>query len=304
MSMTGKEAFFYGIFYGESFMEEKKMNYETFKTAFAGSILDYLPNQYQNWKVDVTEVIKVNSRYDSVTIMPPGGTGGSPNLYVQEFFAFYNQCGDFQTVCRKAAAVFVMGMDYISRLSMTVIEDLPKDRIVFALIPQKGNEALLETVPHRLMMDLAIVYRVLLDGCDGGFDSTMVTKDMMEVWNLEEGRLYDLAMENTPVILPLDVWWQDNLVAIMTNEKRIFGAATVLYPGALKAIADQWEMDLFLIPSSIHDFFVIQDIGQDVKALNHAVAEGNEKVTPKEEFLSDHVYHYRRETDQICIPKW
>ena len=280
------------------------MNYTEFKDAFVDSFQDYLPAQYQDWEVRLLETVKVNGCYDTVVVMPPDGMGGSPNLYVEELFEYYVRCKDFQKVCRKAASIFVMGMDYISKLGAVPIVDLPEDRIIFSLIPQEDNERLLADTPHRLTMDLAVIYRVLLDAEDGGFDSTMITNDIAEAWKLTEERLYELALENTPEILPLEVIEQDGVFSILTNERHTLGAASMLYPGALKDVADKIETDLFILPASMHEVFVVPDMGQDVLDMHRIVADANMYLSHREEYLADHAYYYHKETDQVCIPKW
>lgn len=280
------------------------MKYEEFKSTFVERFQEYLPAQYQSWHVQVLETVKVNGCHDTVVVMPPNGTGGSPNLYVKEFFDYYTHCKDMEKVCRKAAAIFVMGMDYISRLATASVASLPKNRIIFTLIHHQRNERLLGDIPHRQVMDLAVIYRILLDAEDGGFDSTIITNDIAAEWGVEEEQLYEYAMENTPRILSAEIMDHENIFAILTNDKRIFGATAMLYPDMLKSIADSMEADLFILPASVHEVFLVPDIGQDVMEMNRTIVEANTYMTEQEEFLSDHAYYYHRETDQVCIPKW
>lgn len=277
------------------------MNYKEFKKAFVQELKAYLPAQYQSWEVKVSEIVKVNGSHDSVNLLPPENSGGTPNLYVDEFFSYYQSCGDLGKVCQKAAAIFVTGMDYLSRFEPEAMSKLPKDRVIFALIPQNGNEKLLTDAPHRLTLDLAVIYRILIDGNDGGFDSVVITDDIAEEMALTEEELYQLALENTPRILPPNVRKRDECLAILTNEAGVLGATVILYPDVLAILAEELGHDLFILPASIHEVFVVPNIGQGVEFMDEIVASANEAVIPKEETLANHAYYYHRETDKVSI---
>jgi len=279
------------------------LNYEEFKTALMGELPAYLPAKYRDWEVCCCEVVKVNGIYDAIHVTPPAGQGGSPTLYVHEFFDCYREDGDLERVCRKAVSVFVVGMDYLSRMNIQSVTELPKDRIVFVLVPQKGNQRLLEGVPHRLMLDLAVIYRMVLETEDNGINSAIISRDMAEELDLCEEDLYRLAMANTPKIMPLELQNVEDSLFILTNEFYLAGASTMLYPGVLGNLAEELDSDLYILPCSLQEVFVVPVTGQNVEKLNAAIASANETLIGKEEILADHVYYYRRATDQISIPR-
>ena len=279
------------------------MQYEEFKEKLIQALPDYLPAKYHDWEISCHEVVKVNGTYETLFIMPQGGYGGTPNLYVDDLYGYYRHCRCFEQVCQKAAAVFVTGMDYAARFSVKDVCELPKDRIIYVLIPQKGNERLLANVPHRLTMDLAVIYRIALEAENGGMDSAVISSAMAEELGLSEEELYHLAMENTPVIMGLEIKRSEGLPFMVTNKLCISGATTILYPGVLAELAEELEHDLYILPSSLQEVFIVPDIGQDVKQMNDFIKNANETVVGKEEILADHVYYYHRETDQVSIPK-
>ena len=280
------------------------MNYDHFKTAFMEKLPEYLPAEYQNWEVCCREIIKVNGAYDAIHVMPPDGHGGSPTLYVNEIYSYYEACGDLGKACQKAAAIFVIGMDYLSQVGIQSVEALPKDRIVFVLIPQNGNERLLSGVPHRLTLDLAVIYRIVLETEPEGVNSAIVNNEMAAEMKLTEEELYELALENTPEILPVDLRTSEGGIYILTNQLCIAGASVILYPGVLSALAEDVQNDLFILPASLNEVFVVPDTGQDVRDMNTMVQNANETVLHNTDVLADHVYYYHRETNQVCIPKW
>ncbi|MBR3785198.1 MAG: hypothetical protein IKJ77_02185 [Firmicutes bacterium] len=280
------------------------MNYEAFKTAVTAELTEYLPAEYRNWQVSVHEIVKVNGTREALHVMPPGGYGGSPTLYLDELFDYYENCSNFAKTCQKAAAIFVIGMDYLSKIDICDAGDLPKDNIIFVLIPQRGNERLLAGVPHRLIMDLALIYRVVLISEQDGINSAIVTKEMAEELDLTEEDLYKLSIKNTPDMLPLDLRMSESGLFVLSNQLCISGASALLYPGVLSDLAEDVDSDLFILPGSLNEVFIIPDVGQDVRELNRIVASANEAILKEEDMLSDHAYYYHRATDQICTPKW
>ena len=68
----------------------------------------------------------------------------------------------------------------------------------------------------------------------------------------------------------------------------------------------KWRLyDLYILPSSIHEVILLLDdeYVQSSEELREMVRETNRMVVDQEEVLSDHIYHYDREKDEIRIAK-
>lgn len=88
----------------------------------------------------------------------------------------------------------------------------------------------------------------------------------------------------------------------MTNEAKTNGAITILYPNALKNLADRIHSDVVILPSSVHEVILLPlQRDHNVKELRDAVYEINRRELDREDFLSDNVYLYRRDTGSIEI---
>ena len=279
------------------------MSYDAFREIVRNEFKQYLPPVYQEWELEIREVPKVNGYMDGISLIPTESGEGTPTIYVQDLYQYYLQCGDMEQVFRKAASVFVVGMEYASTMNDRGLMEMPKDRIVFCLINAEENQRLLENVPHRKTLDLALIYRVLLYSEDGGFDSAIITNELAEAMHLMEEELYQLAMKNTPELLPAKVHYCDGHFAILTNQYKILGATALLYPGLLSDVAESLDSDLYIMPSSIHEVFLVPPIGQSVAEMNRMTVEANNTVVPPEEVLAHHVYYYDREKDKVEIPE-
>lgn len=87
---------------------------------------------------------------------------------------------------------------------------------------------------------------------------------------------------------------------ILTNAMRNQGAIAILYDGILKQLSEKFGSDLYILPSSIHECIIISAEEEDARdGLEQLVYRVNHSRVAKEERLSDHVYRYGRETDEI-----
>ena len=73
----------------------------------------------------------------------------------------------------------------------------------------------------------------------------------------------------------------------------------------LRDFANYMGHDLYILPSSIHEVILLLDdeYVQSSEELREMVRETNRMVVDQEEVLSDHIYHYDREKDEIRIAK-
>ncbi len=88
---------------------------------------------------------------------------------------------------------------------------------------------------------------------------------------------------------------------ILTNKYRTLGAAVMLYEDVLADIADEFDNNLYVLPSSIHEVFIVPDYVKGAEELREIVAEANATVVKKNEILSDKVYFYEKKSGKLSI---
>lgn len=87
---------------------------------------------------------------------------------------------------------------------------------------------------------------------------------------------------------------------VMGNNKKLFGAATMLYEDVLSAVAEKFRKNIFILPSSIHELILLPDTGeQEPEELGSMVKEINETQVDAEEVLTNSVYYYSRESKKV-----
>lgn len=222
---------------------------------------------------------------------------------------------------------------------------LAKDNMIYQLISLEKNEERLRNMPHRIIgEDLAVVFSVLLEKNNQAMMSAKISHDCLKHWGMKEEELWELADKNTPKLLPVkmerltDVLidllkaqieesgielneeaWNNLLdthkkqmdeqvelpMYILSNQYKVWGASTILYPGALKAAAKQLDGDLIVLPSSIHEVILVRkEMMLDYDTMAEMVKEINQKEVLEEEVLSDSVYLYCRKDDSFRRVSW
>lgn len=91
---------------------------------------------------------------------------------------------------------------------------------------------------------------------------------------------------------------QEVQMFVLTNQMGINGASVVLYKNVVRNFAKICESDLYLLPSSIHEFIIVpKKEFIERKKLESMVKEVNRTQVEREEVLSDRVYQYRLKTN-------
>ena len=88
---------------------------------------------------------------------------------------------------------------------------------------------------------------------------------------------------------------------ILTNDIKTNGAVCMMYPDVLKDFANEQELDLFIIPSSIHEVLLVPKKSGSAKRLNEILNDVNKNSLDTVEILSNKIYKYDREVDEISI---
>ena len=207
---------------------------------------------------------------------------------------------------------------------LNILEDygLIRHRICYCLMNYGKNKELLQTMPHRRWLDLAVALYIPVSVSDGKALYIAVDNDLVEKWGITDmDLLFKEAGTNTPDILPgsirdiEDVFRQDygsapepgyeeddRRMYIATNKDKFYGAAVVLYEGLLASFAQELGSDLYLLPTSINKMAIVADTeGVDAIELKKGLRSSNRGTTEDKDFLSDNVYRYDRAAGNITI---
>lgn len=304
------------------------MNYEIFKEVVIEKFKDYLPEKYQNMTLRVEPVNKVNKVLDGITLVAEGeGRSVSPTMYINYMYEHYLETENLQEVLQSAAKSMekaFMEMPEVGNVEF----DSAKDNIVFQVINTLQNEDMLRDMPHREFQDLSIIYRWVVKVDENGIQSSVIRNNLAEKLGMNEEQLFKCAVENTRKIFPPTVksmndviremfmsdgmpvevadmmigeMPEDKMMWIISNERGINGACSMLYEDNLHKLAMELETDLYILPSSVHECIAVSASMGDPNELAEMVNEINMDQVALEDRLSNQVYHYDKDARRLTL---
>lgn len=308
------------------------MNYEIFKGIVQEKILNYMGPEYANAIVDIETVQKVNQQMDALIIRNQDDKI-SVSLYVNEMYKQYLKSEDLQEVMMDAVRVYKEAMENKPVQYEQLDFEGIRENVVFSLVNTEQNKELLENVMHREFQDMSIIYRWIINTEKEGIASTMITNRLAENVGISEQELYELAMENTPRILPIkvvtlqdmimDMFCRDSgmsreeveqmgfatfgdpsendTVWVVSNEQGINGASSILLTDEMAKVAERAGSDLYLLPSSVHEMLAVSTSFGEPEMFAEMVQDVNMTTVSLEERLSNNVYLYDRDTRSISM---
>ena len=301
------------------------MTYQEFKE----NVTTVIKNQLgSNVKVTIQEIIKNNdTHYDGLTILS-NQLNISPTIYLNFYFKQYLKGRSLEEICHDILSVYEENKPSGNiDISFFTNYEQVKKRIVFKLINYEQNKNLLQKIPHIKILDLAIIFNCLVDADETGNATILIYNQHLSLWNITKDDLYHLAMKNTPALLTYELRdMSDVLIELMagvpcnsmkeefeymvpmyvlSNKSKLNGSGCIFYHNLLHNLCEKLECDLYILPSSIHEVILLLDYEyvQGSEELQQMVRETNRMVVDQEEVLSDHIYHYDREKDEIRIAK-
>ncbi|MGN1266349.1 MAG: DUF5688 family protein [Dorea sp.] len=242
----------------------------------------------------------------------------SPTIYLEEYFQQYKRGRELDNIVRD-----IIGLYYEVRCEESWNEekiqtfDAIEKKVIYRLVNCKENENLLKEVPHLCFLDLAITFHVLLEISDAGIATMLIRDEHLNLWGVEGDVLYGLAQKNTERLLPYEfmtmnaaieeltgaeIVAEEEMIYILSNSIRSFGAAAILYENRLKNIGDYIGENYFILPSSVHEVIIVpESFAPPKELLSQMVQEINETQVLAEEVLEDHAYYYDRKLNQILL---
>lgn len=304
------------------------MNYEIFKEVVAEKFMDYMLEQYQGMRLRVEPVNKVNKVLDGITLVGSGaGRNVSPTLYINHIYEHYLETENLQEVLQSAARRMDMAFKEMPEVGDVNLEGA-KDNIVFQVINTLQNEDMLRDMPHREFQDLSIIYRWVVKVDENGIQSSVIRNNLAEQLGMNEEQLFKCAVENTrriftPTVksmndvirgmfisdgMPAEVadmmigeMPEDKMMWVISNDRGINGAGSMLYEDNLHKLAMKLETDLYILPSSVHECIAVSTNVGDPYELAEMVSEINMGQVALEDRLSNQVYHYDKDARRLTL---
>lgn len=268
--------------------------------------------------ITINHVIKNNGcEMDGLVIMEKG-KDIAPTIYLDSFYELYTNGENIKNIIRQIEVIYEQNKNNVT-FDVNILKhfDTIKDKIVYKVVNYRSNEKLLEQVPHKRILDLAVVFYCLLDNEYGRSATALIYNNNLKNWNVTIDDVYKAALMNTPDLLHSKISSMAALfekcgvnvdgeevdlkdyvpsdMYVLTNESKLNGAACILYENVLYDFAQKLGADLYILPSSVHEVILLPKLSMFEKdELVNMVKEVNTEGVAADEVLSDHVYEYNR----------
>lgn len=262
----------------------------------------------------------------------------APNIYLEPYYSEFQINKNIDLIADSIISLYHSSNKRTELASIPYTDYLTvKDRIFCKLINYDKNRSLLNNIPHKRYLDLAVIFCILVKKDGDGLASITVKNELMEQWGITVDSLYEKAIENTPQLfipsvqsmediirgiisdqLPSgeDIDGMDELLPELLNQQNppyrnppmyvagnqygLGGAIWLLQSEELHKLSRKINSNLYILPSSVHELIIIpytERISKD--DLFTMVKDVNATQVALDEFLADNVYLYTREEDTI-----
>ena len=126
-----------------------------------------------------------------------------------------------------------------------------------------------------------------------------IVKEERDMELSEETVVYKSKADN--IIDRIDGMQDEINMYVLTNNIKLYGASCIAYKDCLKAFAAEHDTDeVYIIPSSVHEVILIPNMGfMNPLEINSMIEQINQNEVEATDVLSNHIYKYRRETNEI-----
>ena len=295
------------------------MDYNTFLLKIENFLKDYYPHA----EIKFNKITKNNGVVlDGVSILEHT-SNINETIYLNRYYDAYTKgIHDLEEIEQSIVllhekSVIPENIDFSFFRDFTEV----KKSISFKLINLMMNKELLKEVPHIIYLDFAIVFYCMFNDDRIGKGTILIRNSHLEDWNISVQELYEIALKNSPSILPSTLIGMDDYLKklnvrrnlpfeedvpdtspelcnmyILTNDDKYYGASVLMYDNLLSDLSDRFLSSFFVIPSSIHEVILLPTNNKsNIDDFNLMVRSVNDQALDREDILSDHAYYYDRE---------
>lgn len=299
--------------------------FEEFCKRMQAEILNYLPDGYKDSETVIKPCNKPGKHYIGLYIASPD-RNCSPILNLSDLYKRSEQGECVKDLLEQYSKAF----SYKPKIDLKQMLDYSyvKKSIFAKCIGIKGNEEFLQSVPHKVIEDLAIIYaaKIPMDMEDG--EATAVIKNN-QFPDVGIDQLHEDAMKNSEKIFPAKIediydclfhalvgtdpspknfhtalseaWVEDCERFVLSNKKNCYGATVLFYPGVMDALYKRLGA-FYILLSSVHKTLIVRRGTNEPSGLLEMVQCVNTDAVHPEEKLADSVYQYDgREFKKICL---
>ena len=295
------------------------MDFETFRENLARDIKETLEARSgSDFEVEHRTAEKMNGNYEAIVVKPADSEVGV-SLNASTLYKDYESGVSYETIAKGATDLADRSLRNQPEFDVDSFKDYDKMKGTLAMevVSKERNAELLDTVPHKDIEDMSVVYRFVLGETPAGSGTILVTNQMLENYGITADQLHADAMKTAPEVRPLVIEGMCEVLAkqmgvqdlemlglnippeqeqifVASVEGNVHGAGVLAYENFMEKASERVGGEsFFILPSSIHEILIVPDNGiMDLRHLESMVREVNATTVDPSEKLTDNVYHY------------
>ena len=302
------------------------MKFDEFVEAVKNNILSALPASYAGARVEVATRQKVNRDVTGISVIPEGVDSSIvPTINLNNAYKQLQNGKHLSEIVDDLADTVQMSYKQLEagEVKKDPLSEMDAKNVFLELINTESNRSLLENVPHREFNDMSVIYRVLYDKSDDGIQSIIVTHDLAEMMGLSEDELFERASVQTQELFPVKIAPMSQILMefmgsagmdedfmhemgmdepqlyLVSNDIGVHGASYMVYDDILQDVANRIGENIYVLPSSIHEFLAAPESMCNPEDLSEMVCSINRDTVNQEDRLSNQVFFYDKQAREL-----
>ena len=298
------------------------MDYCVLKEQLRKKLHKKLPKKYSKYELACFSVMEKYKKREVLKLEAPVGADGSmeAGIYLDKVYAYYLKGFRLEDTLKYAMELLLDAMEYN--------KNVDQSKILMTLVETETSKALLKQCPSRPFHGLSILYRIYVEPKKDWVYSCFITEKMASSMGMDERELYENAFRNTKRIYMPEVQSigenvyemittssidaeirenmpesvkEDDSMYVIRNKGGYSGAVYLVYADVIEEVARRAQRNLYLLPASIYEMYVIPVGEKEGIDYNTLKAESNAEGLCPEEKLTNQVYYYNREKKSLHL---
>lgn len=284
------------------------------KEAMKHQILEALTKKLgDGFHITIQKVFKPNRELECLLIMGKGEII-SHTIYLESSYEALDNGTPVEQVVNRILQAYDSARSETVDFDIEHLKDFnyAKEKLYVQLINRHLNKNLLQNVPHTMFLDaFAVIVRCTVEASKDCEASFLVHNRHLDIWQTDKETVLSLAVRNTlaahdVTLMPLGQLIRETFPAFpmehssdcglwfMSNNKRTYGAAAVLYDDVLKSFADK-HGSFYVIFSSVHEVLIKPSPdASDIDILTKHNQDVNASALEEDEILGTKAYFYQK----------
>ena len=250
-------------------------------------------------------------------------------IYTEELYERYEEEESLEALTEEVTAELQRAQqkEFLDNTKKLVDYNQVKDLLFIRPLNVRVHRQSLRRAVYRIVGDIALVLYMKVYEQEDSISSTKIRTEYIARWGVEWEKVFEDALLNTMRISPPRLYQWENLLYdpeytgdsfmeffsnarvskdtrgnCLSTVKRTNGAVAIFLPGVARRLGDLMGHDLYLAFTSIHEVMVHNADAVNPEELERVLVETIRETTPKEDFLSGHIYYYSRRTGEFsCL---